>query len=142
MRVVLDTNVVVSAIRSTHGASAKLLLMILDGALDAAARLALALEYEAVALRPEHLAAGELDERSARLLLDAVLGCMAPVTPNLKLRPASADPMDDMVIEAAVNATADILVSSDLRHLAEPAGRWGIRVVTPDVLLSELETIS
>ena len=139
MRVVLDTNVIVSAIRSTHGAAAKLLLKVVDGELDAAVTLALALEYEMVALRPEHLAAGELDERSARVLLDGVLACMSAVTPHLKLRPSSSDPKDDMVVEAAVNANADVLVTGDARHLAEAAGRWGLRVAAPKVLLSALE---
>ena len=51
MRCVLDTDVVVAAMRSPKGASAALLLAALDGRIELVANVALVLEYESVCLR-------------------------------------------------------------------------------------------
>ncbi len=57
MRVVLDTNVIVAAMRSPVGASAFLLMAAREGKITPLSNVALALEYEAICRRPEHVAA-------------------------------------------------------------------------------------
>lgn len=139
MRLVLDTGIIVAAIRSSRGPSARLLLAALDGEVSIAATTALGLEYEAAGLRPEHLAAGGLSHGQAWLLIDALFSVAAPVTPWIKLRPGSRDPDDDFVLEAAVNGRVEAIVSHNERDLTPPAAAWGIRVIGPAVVLSELE---
>jgi predicted nucleic acid-binding protein len=51
----------------------------------------------------------------------------------------SPDPGDDLVVEAAFNAGADILVTANERDLEKPCARLGIRTVRPSVLLAELK---
>ncbi len=64
MRLVLDTDVVVAALRSPRGASAGLLETALNGRVQLPANVALILEYEAVCTRHEHLEAAQ--HRSGR----------------------------------------------------------------------------
>jgi len=57
MNYVLDTNVLVAAIRSPSGASAEILRRVLQGKVAALCSVPLFMEYEAVLLRQEHLTA-------------------------------------------------------------------------------------
>ena len=63
VRVVLDTDVVVAAMRSPRGASAAILRAARQGRVTLLASVPLALEYEAVASRAEHRLAAGLTER-------------------------------------------------------------------------------
>lgn len=138
-KLVLDTATVVAAVRSSRGAAAKLLVRVLNGDFVSCLSTALALEYEATALRPEHLEAGELSHAEALNLLDALVSVSEPVTPFLKTRPGSPDPNDDLVLEAAINGHAELIVSPNYADLAEPAKSWGISVASAGLLLSQLE---
>jgi len=140
MRVVLDTNVIVAALRSPTGAAAKVVRLVLTGELSAAATTALLLEYEAVSTRPEHLLAARLSAAEALVVIDALAIRMDTTPIRWLLRPSSPDPGDDFVIEAAVNARADTLVSANIRDLAVPLAAFGIRTISPGVLLSELRS--
>lgn len=135
---VLDTNVVVSALRRRAGASAEVVRRVLRGELPAAASTALHLEYEAVVTRPEHLQASGFTHAEVMIVLDALAAAMAEAPIWWRLRPMSPDPSDDLVIEAAFNSGAELIVTSNERDLAKPSAVLGIRTVTPDVLLSEL----
>jgi predicted nucleic acid-binding protein len=63
MRAVLDTNVIVAALRSPRGASAALVRHAAQGAITLLMSVAIALEYEAVCLRPEHRKAAGFQRR-------------------------------------------------------------------------------
>ncbi|MGO9461111.1 MAG: putative toxin-antitoxin system toxin component, PIN family, partial [Rhodomicrobium sp.] len=54
MRVVLGPNVIVTALRSPRGASAALVRLVAEGKITLLMSVAIALEYEAVCLRPEN----------------------------------------------------------------------------------------
>ena len=138
MRLVLDTNVVVAALRSRVGASAEILRRVLAGELAAAASTALLLEYEAVATRTEHRLASGLSESEILEVLDALAAVMEPTPIYWRMRPMSPDPDDDFVIEAALNAGADLLVTTNQRDLEKPCTELGIRTIQPSVLLFEL----
>jgi putative PIN family toxin of toxin-antitoxin system len=138
VKLVLDTNVVVSALRQRAGASAEVVRRVLRGELAAAASTALHLEYEAVVTRPEHLRAAGFTHADILVVLDALAAAMAEAPIWWRLRPMSPDPGDDLVIEAAFNAGADKVVTSNERDLAKPCSVLGIRTVTPHMLLLEL----
>jgi putative PIN family toxin of toxin-antitoxin system len=138
VRLVLDTNVVVAAVRGRAGASAEIVRRVLAGELSAAASTALLLEYEAVLTRPEHLQAAGFTRSEAMIVLDALAAVMVEAPIWWRLRPMSPDPGDDLVIEAAFNAGADVIVTANERDLAKPCSDLGIRTVRPNVLLSEL----
>lgn len=96
---------------------------------------ALVFEYEAVLSRPEHLAAAGATIGDVGRLIDAICGFAEWVRPTWLWRPQLRDPDGEMVLEAAVSASAGI-VTFNVRDFA-PAERFGVRVLTPRVLWSE-----
>lgn len=138
MLLVFDTDVVVSAMRSPSGASAELLRLLRKGALSAGVSVALALEYEAVCLRVEHLQVAGLTVQEGLIFVDAVVAMAQPVAVHYRWRPQLRDPSDEMVLEAAVNAKADVLLSFNLRHFQPAAAKFGLQVQRPGDFLRSL----
>lgn len=138
MLLVFDTDVVVSAMRSPSGASAELLRLLRKGALSAGVSVALALEYEAVCLRAEHLQVAGLTVQEGLIFVDAVVAMAQPVAVHYRWRPQLRDPSDEMVLEAAVNAKADVLLSFNLRHFQPAAAKFGLQVQRPGDFLRSL----
>jgi len=131
VRLVLDTDVVVAAMRSDRGASRQLLLGALDGKIDVLASVPLMIEYEAVLTRPEQLEAIGLSSMQVNEILDVPAKVVIPVHLGFFWRPMLKDPADEMVLETAVNGRADRLVTFNIRHLAAAARDFGVRVVRP-----------
>jgi putative PIN family toxin of toxin-antitoxin system len=131
MRLVLDTDVVVAALRSDQGASRQLVLAALDRRVVLVASVPLMLEYEAVLTRPEQLAQTGLTVAGTNAVLDALAAVIEPIALRFLWRPQLKDPSDDMVLETAVNGRADRLATFNVRHLSEPAMRFGIRAGLP-----------
>jgi predicted nucleic acid-binding protein len=104
------------------------LLGALKGRFEVAASVPLVIEYEAVLTRPEHLEASGLTSQKVNEVLDAFVKVSIPVHLRFLWRPRLKDPADEMVLETAVNGSADWLITFDLRHLAEAArGVWDPR---------------
>jgi putative PIN family toxin of toxin-antitoxin system len=131
MRVVLDTDVMVAAIRSDAGASRRLLVAALQQEFTLLLSVPLVIEYQSVMARPEHLTAAGLSAAQVDTLLDAVVRVSEAVRLAFLWRPALKDPNDDMVLEVAVNGQADRLVTFNRRDYGTAAARFGIVVCTP-----------
>jgi putative PIN family toxin of toxin-antitoxin system len=117
MRLVLDSDAVVAALRSPAGASAALLRLALDGRVTLLANVALVLEVEAVCRRPEHVAASGSRAAEVGVFVDALAALAEPVQSHYIWRPQLRDPSDEMVLQAAVNGRADAIVSFNHRRL-------------------------
>jgi predicted nucleic acid-binding protein len=79
MRLVVDTSVMVAAIRSNAGASRYLLVAGLEARYTMLVSVPLMIEYQAVMSRPEHLAAARLSASDVGAVLDAVAAVAEPV---------------------------------------------------------------
>ena len=131
LRVVLDTDVVVAAMRSPSGASAALLLAARQGRLELLTSVALALEYEAVCSEAEHQLASGLSTEEVDTFVTAVIAMAEPVEVHLLWRPQLRDPGDEMVLEAAINGQAEALVTFNLRDFGTVPSVFGIQVLLP-----------
>jgi putative PIN family toxin of toxin-antitoxin system len=131
MRVVLDTDVIVAAIRSPGGASAAILRKARQGGVTLLLSVPLAMEYEAICSEAEHRLAAGLSEREVQIFLDVVVAMAEPVTTHFLWRPQLRDPGDEMVLEAAVNGQADLLVTFNVRDFGTVPSRFGIKVMIP-----------
>jgi putative PIN family toxin of toxin-antitoxin system len=131
VRCVLDTNVVVAAMRSPAGASAELLRMARRAEVTLLANVALALEYEATSRLPEHCLAAKLDLDEVGVFVDAVLAMAEPVETHFIWRPQLRDPADELVLEAAVNGQAAAIVTFNQRDFGVAPARFGIEALTP-----------
>ena len=129
----------VAAIRSDRGASRLLLRGALLGQFTLLASVPLMVEYEAVMTRTEHLTAARLSLDDVGILLDSVAAVAEPVRLAFLWRPALRDPDDDMVLEAAVNGQADMIVTFNLRDFGQAASRFGISIMLPGRALAILE---
>lgn len=131
MRVVLDTDVVVAALRSANGASRQLLIAVLEGRLTLLLTVPLIVEYEAVLLRREHLLRANITAQDVGRLLDALAAVCEPVETDFLWRPMLQDADDEMVLEAAINGRADALVTFNMRDFGNAAKGFGIRIASP-----------
>jgi predicted nucleic acid-binding protein len=139
VKLVLDTSVVVAAMRSPTGASAALLMRARHGKLTLLANVALALEYEATCRRAEHAAAAGLTPNEVEVFVDAVLAMVVPVESYFVWRPMLRDPADEMVLEAAANGRATAIVTFNQRDFGAAPLKFGIEVITPAVALRRIK---
>ncbi len=79
MRLVLDTDVLIAALRSDKGASRRLLLAALDRGIELLVSVPLMMDYEAVLTRPEHLPASGITAKEMNEVLDALAVVITPV---------------------------------------------------------------
>jgi putative PIN family toxin of toxin-antitoxin system len=139
MRCVLDTNVIVAAMRSPSGASAALLRAARRSRLTMLANVALALEYEMICRLAEHRLAAGLDDGQVGIFIDAVLALVEPVETHFIWRPQLRDPADEFVLEAAVNGGAAAIVTFNRRDFGMVPARFGIELLTPAEAIRRIE---
>lgn len=140
MRIVLDTDVIVAAMRSPLGASAALLIAARDGQVTLLANVAIALEYEATCHRAEHGVAAGLSPEEVTLFLDAVIGMVEPIESHFMWRPQLRDPGDELVLEAAVNGRAAAIVTFNQRDFGTVPLQFGIEVLNPGIALRRIRS--
>jgi putative PIN family toxin of toxin-antitoxin system len=138
MRVVLDTNVIVAAMRSPRGASAQLLRFIVHERAILILSAAMALEYEAICTMPEHRVAAGLTEAEVFAFVDGIVALAEPVRMLFLWRPQLRDANDEMVLETAVNGRAEAIVTFNARDFATATARFGIEVLKPVEVLKRL----
>jgi putative PIN family toxin of toxin-antitoxin system len=137
---VLDTTVLVAALRSDAGASRKLVMAALDRRLVLLLSVPLMIEYEAVLSRPEHLHASGLSAPEVGVILDALAAVGEPVRLSFRWRPMLADPADDMVLETAINGRAEVLVTFNRRHFTKAGRLFQVTIASPGEALKRWET--
>ncbi len=139
-RIVLDTSVVVSGLRTRLGAGNAVLRLVAERRLVVLATPPLFLEYEDVLKRPEHRLVHGLGIEAIDEFLAELAALIEPVEVHFQWRPQSKDPNDEMVLEAAINGRADALVTYNLADFAGAAERFGIPVLRPSELLKKVKS--
>ena len=132
-QIVVDTNVFLSALRSNQGASFLLLTLIGQSDLfEINLSVPLVLEYEDVAKRPglvPHLSEQEVDD-----VLDYLCSAGHRHTIFFLWRPFLQDPKDDMVLELAVEAQCDYIITFNSKDFVG-SEQFGIITLTPQEFL-------
>lgn len=132
---VLDSNVLVAAIRSQLGASFQIVSSVGTGKFDIAVSVPLVLEYEDALQRqlPEIPLTTEDIENVVNYI------CSVAVRQEIFFlwRPQLRDPGDDLVLELAVAAKCDAIVTHNIRDFAG-ASQFGVEVLTPAEFLKNL----
>jgi putative PIN family toxin of toxin-antitoxin system len=132
MRIVLDTNVLVSGLLSASGPPGWIVEAVLTGELELALSMAIRQEYEDVLRRPEFaFSAGVVDG-----LLAAIDPFGFPVAAAPPCPVPLPDPGDEPFL-AVARASDSTLVTGNLKHY--PANsREGVTVLTPPQLVGRL----
>ena len=139
-RVVLDTDIIVTALRSASGGSNAVLREAAYGRITPLVTPALFLEYEAVLKRPEQRLVHGLGLRDIDRFLAALAAACEAVEVSFQWRPQLSDANDEMVLETAVNGQADALITHNVRDFVKGAERFGLRVLRPGEFLKELRS--
>ena len=127
INVVLDTNVLISALRSNRGASFKLISLIGTGKFDINLSVPLLIEYEAVSKRKkfDHLIDRDIDD---------LLNYLCKIADKRDIfflwRPFLKDPKDDMVLELAVEACCEYIITYNLDDF-KGIEQFGVEAITP-----------
>ena len=132
LAVVLDTNVFISALRSKRGASHQVLRLVGKGKFEIELSVPLVLEYEATAKRQSRqlgLSHADIDN-----ILDFVCRVGRHHAIHFLWRPQLRDPGDDMVLELAVEAEAEFIVTFNIRDFSGTQD-FGVRAIRPQTLL-------
>lgn len=139
MRIVLDTSVLVAALRSRLGAGNAILRMVAQKRLALLATPPLFLEYEDVLKRPEHCLVHRLSPAQLDDFLRELAALIVPVDVHFRWRPQVHDTNDEMVFEAAINGEADALVTYNTTDFLVAAERFNVRVMTPSEFLKKVK---
>jgi predicted nucleic acid-binding protein len=134
-KIVLDTNVLVSALRSRRGASFAILKRIGE-AWEPLISVPLILEYEAVGRREAELLGIPVSTADAIVRAFCFTGRETNV--YFRVRPFLPDPGDEFLLELAVAGVADAIVTHNVRHFAG-VEQFGVRVLTPREFLRKID---
>lgn len=138
MRLVLDTCVLVAAMRSPKGASRAVLNAALDGLFEFVLSTAMVLEYESVLTRNEQIAASGVSTKDVGTLLDTLCELCIEAVSDWQWRPQLRDADDELVLEAAVNGHADAIVTFNRSDFLPGSQQFGIEVLTPGEALARM----
>lgn len=139
MRFVLDTDVIVAALRSPSGASAAVLRAIRRGRGVMLVSVPLLIEYEATCQSADHRLAAGLGEAEIEAFVDGLAFLAQPVETHYRWRPQLRDPGDEMVLETAVNGQAQAIVTFNRRDYGDKPGTFGIEVLSPAEALRKMQ---
>lgn len=132
-RIVVDTNVLVSAMLSGSGAPYFVLQLVQQGAVTLLADPRIFAEYDEVTARP----AFRFDENERRSMLDLLAQIAEPVVAD-PLRVSLPDLDDRVFVEVAVAGNADAIVTGNTWHFIPKKGDLGVTVLTPRQLVDRL----
>lgn len=131
--IILDTNVLLTALKSSLGTSFRLLTMIQDERFSLHISAPLIAEYESI-LKRGHLA---LADQQIDDIIDFICAKAMHHEIFYLWRPVLKDPDDDFLLELAVKANA-MIITWNLADFKR-ASSFGIKVMTPRDFLNELE---
>lgn len=132
MKVVLDTNILISAFVFPGGTPEAIYRLAIEAQLELVTSPALLAEFHRILVEKFGWEAPMADLAVAQV---ARIGTV--VRPPRQIRVVTDDPADDRVLEAAGEGRAEVVVSGD-RHLLRLRAWRGIRIVTAAALLDEL----
>ena len=128
IKAVLDTNIVYSGLRSRNGASFKVLESLLRTKFQPCVSVPLILEFQQTLIGKQSDLALEVSEIES--VLDYL--CLVGHKQNIFYlwRPILRDPKDDMVLELAVAAECEYIVTYNAKDF-RGAERFGVSIVSP-----------
>ena len=141
MRVVIDTDVLLSGLQSPSGASRIIVIAVRERLLTPIVNVGMLFEHEAVLKRPANLRATGFTRSDVDLFPDAWVGLSDRIVHRKPERPSVADPDDAVFANAAVAGLADTLITFNIGdyRLTDPrGGSLVVRLARPGEFLRRL----
>ena len=137
-RIVIDTNVFISSLRSANGASYRLLRLMEKGSYEFAVSVPLVTEYEDVAKK--QITDLSLNKSDIETLIDNVCSLAIRQKIFFLWRPFLKDPKDDHVLEVAVSSNSKYIITFNTKYFGQ-VERFGIEAITPQEFLQRIGEI-
>ena len=136
--IVIDTNVVIAALRSKRGASSKLLSLAGTHRFETHDSVPLVLEYEDVLQRQR----GEigLSQKDVSALIDSLCALAHHHEIYFLWRPSLPDANDELILELAVSAHCEYIVTHNLSDF-KGIEKFGIKAVSPREFLEIIDEV-
>lgn len=135
VKIVIDTNVLVAALRSKRGASSLLMRLVGTGKFETNVSVPIVFEYEEVGKRTAQEVGLPVEA------VDAIVDYLCQVSVHREIhflwRPYLRDMDDDFVLELAVESQCDAIVTYNKRDF-EGIDLFGLRAITPKEFLEEI----
>lgn len=136
--IVLDTNVIVAALRSKRGASNQLLSLVGTHRFEIHDSVALILEYEDVLQR--HRTELGLSQDDVADFIDSLCSMAHHHKIYFRWRPTLGDVNDELVLELAVTARCEYIVTHNISDF-KGIDTFGVQAVTPKVFLQIIREV-
>lgn len=139
LKIILDTNILFTALRSGLGASFEVISMIPSELFKSVISVPLAVEYEDVLKRHghlEHLTEVEIDQ-----FIDFIIDKSDKQEVHYLWRPFLKDHKDDMVLEVAVASDSDAIVTYNKKDFKNVEEKFGIKIIDAKELLEIIGVI-
>ncbi len=139
-KIVIDTNVILSAMFSNRGASFRLLELLIASAeeerLHNVVSVPLAMEFEEVLLRSKNRKRyAHFSMQELRLIISDIVAISHQTKLHFLWRPFLKDSFDDKVLETAVNGGAEAIVTFNTKDFVGVKKMFNIDILTPSELL-------
>jgi putative PIN family toxin of toxin-antitoxin system len=138
VKIVLDTNVIVSGHISRRGALGRVFDLWEQRWFDVLVTAAVLDEYADVLSRPSIQRHTGMSAEDVQATIDDIAEFTIHLDPEQVVIGPSVDPDDDVFLECALAGSADYIVSGD-RHLLELGTFHGIPIVTPALFAAILD---
>ena len=130
--IVIDTNVIIAALRSKKGASNKLLALVGSSKFEIHDSVALILEYEDVIQR-QRTELG-LSEDDVSIFIDSLCSMAHHHKIYFLWRPSLPDVNDELVLELAVSANCEYILTHNIKDF-KGTEKFVIKAITPKEFL-------
>ena len=129
INIVIDTNVLIYALKSKQGASHKLFLSLVENKFIPNISVPLFIEYESVAKRAGLVS--QLKVEQINSILDYFISQSNIRKIYYLWRPFLKDQKDDLVLEVAVESNSQYIVTFNINDFLGCEKHFGIKIVTP-----------
>lgn len=128
VRVVIDTNVIVSGLRSRAGASYRVLSLLGDKGFTPVVTVPLVVEYEQTLCEPRVKI--QFSKEEIGRYIDYLCSVSECRKVHFLWRPLLSDQKDDMVLEAAVNGECQFIITYNTTDF-KGSERFGVEAIRP-----------
>lgn len=135
MKIVLDTNIIFTGLKSRKGASFLLLSLLPSKKFSITISVPLIIEYESVLMRGKLPAS--ISDKDIGDVIDFLCHIGSKQDIFFLWRPCLPDPSDDLVLEVAVAGDCNAIVTYNKKHFKH-AKRFGLNVYDPKEFLFEI----
>lgn len=138
LKIVLDTNVLVSALMNPHGTPAQIIDYVFENKIRLFISPPIVEELERILNYPKLMKRHGLEREKLKEFISDLLSIMLLIEGEETIEVIMEDPSDNKYLSCALNAKADFIISGDV-HLLRLGEYGGIQIVTPAQFLEIME---